>query len=141
MSFQCAWTGQGAQLRPSLRLPYRPSPSGPTRTFVCHSKLMRVENAYNRHRAKWIAERTWHESQEIQSLPDGDLILSLNVADTAEVKGWILGFGQDAEVLEPASLREEIRTEAEALLRRLEVSDALKEISAEQLTLPVVGTD
>ena len=46
---------------------------------------------------------------------------------------------QDAEVLEPASLREEIRTEAEALLRRLEVSDALKEISAEQLTLPVVG--
>jgi predicted DNA-binding transcriptional regulator YafY len=93
---------------------------------------------FSRHRAKWIAERTWHESQEIQSLPDGDLILSLNVADTAEVKGWILGFGQDAEVLEPASLREEIRTEAEALLRRLEVSDALKEISAGQLTLPVV---
>ena len=45
---------------------------------------------------------------------------------------------QDAEVLEPASLREEIRTEAEALLRRLDVSDALKEISAEQLTLPVM---
>lgn len=93
---------------------------------------------FNRHRAKWIAERTWHESQEIQLLADGDLILSLKVADTAEVKGWILGFGQDAEVLEPASLREQIRAEAEALLRRLEVSDALREISAEQLTLPVV---
>jgi predicted DNA-binding transcriptional regulator YafY len=95
---------------------------------------------FNRHRAKWIAERTWHESQEIQSLPDGDLILSLKVADTAEVKGWILGFGQDAEVLEPPSLREEIRAEAEALLRRLEVSEALREISVEQLTLPVMET-
>lgn len=93
---------------------------------------------FSHHRAKWIAERTWHESQEIQSLPDGELILSLNVADTAEIKAWILGFGQDAEVLEPASLREEIRAEAEALLRRLEVSDALREISAEQLTLPVM---
>lgn len=72
-------------------------------------------------------------------LPDGDLILSLNVAETAEIKGWILGFGQEAEVLEPASLREEIRAEAEAFLRRLEVSDALREISGEQLTLPVMG--
>jgi predicted DNA-binding transcriptional regulator YafY len=94
---------------------------------------------FNRHRAKWIAERTWHEGQEIQPLPDGELILSLTVADTAEIKGWILGFGQDAEVLEPASLREEIRAEAQALLRRLEVSDTLREISAEQLTLPVMG--
>ena len=65
-----------------------------------------------------------------------DLILSLKVADTAEIKGWILGFGQEAEVLEPASLREQIRAEAEALLGRLEVSDALREISSEQLTLP-----
>jgi predicted DNA-binding transcriptional regulator YafY len=93
---------------------------------------------FSRHRAKWIAERNWHESQEIQSLPDGDLILSLKVADTAEIKGWILSFGQDAEVLEPASLREQIRVETEALLSRLEVSDALREISAGQLTLPVM---
>ena len=69
----------------------------------------------------------------------GDLILSLNVSDPAEVKNWILGFGQDAEVLEPASLREEIRSEAQLLLRRLDVSDTLREISAEQLTLPVMG--
>jgi predicted DNA-binding transcriptional regulator YafY len=72
-------------------------------------------------------------------LPGGELILTLDVADTAEVKGWILGFGQEAEVLEPTSLRQEIRAEAKGLLQRLEVSDALRQISAEQLTLPVMG--
>ena len=45
--------------------------------------------------------------------------MTLQVADTLEVRRWILGYGSEAEVLAPASLREALRLEAEALARKL----------------------
>jgi hypothetical protein len=41
------------------------------------------------------------------------------VAYTLEVRRWILGFGSEAEVLEPAALREALRQDADALARKL----------------------
>ena len=41
------------------------------------------------------------------------------VTDTLEVRRWILGCGPDAEVVEPAALREALRLEANALARKL----------------------
>jgi len=38
------------------------------------------------------------------------------VAGTDEIKYWIMPWGAKAEVLEPASLREEIRVEAAEML-------------------------
>jgi hypothetical protein len=46
-------------------------------------------------------------------------VLTLRVADTVEVRRWILGYGAEAEVVEPAGLREGLRQEAEALVRKL----------------------
>ena len=48
-------------------------------------------------------------------LPDGRVEMTLHVADTLEVRRWILGYGVQAEVVEPAGLREALRAEAEAL--------------------------
>jgi hypothetical protein len=45
--------------------------------------------------------------------------MTLRVADTLEVRRWILGFGPEAEVLEPASLRDALRRDAETLARKL----------------------
>jgi len=45
--------------------------------------------------------------------------MTLRVADTLEVRRWILGFGPEAEVLEPATLQDALRREAEALARKL----------------------
>jgi len=41
------------------------------------------------------------------------------VTDTLEVPRWILGYGPDAEVAEPAALGEALRLEADALARKL----------------------
>jgi len=43
-----------------------------------------------------------------------------DVAGTDEIRFWIMTWGSKAEVLEPASLREEIRNEAEIMANRYE---------------------
>ncbi|MBW1881658.1 MAG: WYL domain-containing protein, partial [Deltaproteobacteria bacterium] len=48
--------------------------------------------------------RTWHPSQNFQTLPDGRLLLRLRVAITVELATWVLGFGPDAEVIKPDDL-------------------------------------
>jgi predicted DNA-binding transcriptional regulator YafY len=70
--------------------------------------------------APYIRERLWHPSQQFRDLPDGRLEVALKVADTLEVRRWILGYGVQAEVLEPASLREALWLEAANVARQLE---------------------
>lgn len=64
-----------------------------------------------------VAERQWHATQELihQTSPPG-CTLTLRLTSTAEIKRWILSWGEHATVLEPASLRREIRHAAESIL-------------------------
>lgn len=55
-----------------------------------------------------VSEATWHPSQEVEETPDGSLIWSATVAGTTEIRLWILSWGPDVEVLEPAALREDV---------------------------------
>jgi predicted DNA-binding transcriptional regulator YafY len=61
--------------------------------------------------AKRVAETRWHPSQVLEPQPDGTLIWRGRVAGTREIRIWILGWGADAEVLEPAELRAELAAE------------------------------
>ena len=66
-------------------------------------------------RLRWIRERQWHPSQQIEELPSGGLILRLRVGGVDEVKRWIMGYGYHAEVLQPESLRAQFKDEAEKM--------------------------
>ncbi len=66
---------------------------------------------FDSHQARWILEREWHHSQEIEYLPDGSLLLEFFVSGLGEVKRWVLSFGSHAEVLAPESLRQELARE------------------------------
>jgi predicted DNA-binding transcriptional regulator YafY len=61
--------------------------------------------------ARWIRERRWHRSARIQEELDGGLVLRLQIAETSEIKRWVLQFGSEAEVLRPASLRRAVAHE------------------------------
>ena len=63
--------------------------------------------------APYIKQRIWHPSQEIEELDDGTIVLSFQAGGMYEIKSWILSHGASAEVLAPASLREEIIEEIE----------------------------
>ena len=70
---------------------------------------------FDEYQARWIRERRWHTSQQIEELPSGELILRLRVGGLGEVKRWIMGYGSHAEVLEPESLRREIKEDVEKM--------------------------
>ena len=68
--------------------------------------------------AEYVRTRRVHPSQEISALPDGGVRLSMAIGDLTEVGTWILGFGETAMVVEPASLRERVGRELENALAR-----------------------
>ena len=59
----------------------------------------------------YFKEKVWYESQRPVTQEDGSVILELQVAGTEETEFWIMSWGSKAEVIEPESLREEIRIE------------------------------
>jgi predicted DNA-binding transcriptional regulator YafY len=58
--------------------------------------------------ARWIRERRWHASARIQEEMGGGLVLRMMVAETSELRRWVLQFGSEAEVVSPASLRKSV---------------------------------
>jgi len=65
--------------------------------------------------APYVKGKQWHQSQSIEELDDGGLILRMRVGGLGEVKRWVLSFGAGAETLEPESLRRDVTREVEAL--------------------------
>lgn len=53
-------------------------------------------------------ERTWHPTQALQKCPDGWVELTMKVAVTVELVSWVCSFGQDARVVGPPALREQV---------------------------------
>lgn len=53
----------------------------------------------------YVEAHRWHDSQEHTPRADGSVDLALSVRVCPELKRWLLWFGSDADVLEPAHLR------------------------------------
>ncbi len=64
-----------------------------------------------------VREREWHESQELRALSDGRLELRLRLGALPEIERWVLTWGREAEVLQPAELRERLRVTTTALAK------------------------
>ncbi|MBL9170824.1 MAG: WYL domain-containing protein [Verrucomicrobiales bacterium] len=65
--------------------------------------------------ADFIREKKWHPSQFLKELPHGGVELRLTLSSLNEVERWILAWGGDATVVEPAELKARIRQAAERL--------------------------
>lgn len=72
-----------------------PSP-GPDESIVIRFQPLVATN---------VAEVTWHKSQRLEWLDDGSLDFHVRVSGLNEIVWWILGYGDQAEVLRPAKLR------------------------------------
>ena len=88
--------------------------------------LVMVRLRFSPYQARWIRERQYHASQEIEEQKDGGLILTLRVAGTEEIRRWILGYGAEVETLEPEELRLQIAGEAKKTSENLFFASRVK---------------
>lgn len=62
---------------------------------------------------RFVRRRQWHPSQKLKTTKQG-LEMTMKVHGTVEVVSWVLSFGDKAELLEPADLREMVAKELRA---------------------------
>ena len=60
--------------------------------------------------ARWVADQVWHPDQQARFLPDGRFELRVPYSNSSELLMDVLHYGADAEIVEPASLREQARS-------------------------------
>jgi len=63
--------------------------------------------------ASYVAERAWSPDQKIKKIDDDKILLTFSASSEAEVIAWILSFGEEAKVIEPERLIEEILNKVE----------------------------
>ena len=68
--------------------------------------------------APYIKERQWHPRQAIKELKNGSLDLCFTTNHLNEVKDWVLSWGPQAQVMQPAKLRDKIKAELVAALKQ-----------------------
>jgi predicted DNA-binding transcriptional regulator YafY len=85
-----------------------------------------IKIKFSKKAAEFVKDIKWHPYQSIESQEDGGIILSLYLDEFAEIKQWILGFGAEAEVLEPEELRKEISDDITELYINYKIENVVK---------------
>lgn len=67
--------------------------------------------------ARIVNSGTYHHNEVVEKISDNEIIYNVKIKGVEEIKRWILGFGAEAEVISPDSLRENI----------LEIANSLQE--------------
>jgi len=71
--------------------------------------------------ARNVAEVAWHKTQRLEWRDDGRLDFHVTVSGINEISWWILGYGDQAEVIKPPALRELVARRCRQLLARYEI--------------------
>lgn len=77
---------------------------------------------FSAERARWVADERWHPQQSGQFLTDGRYELKIPYRDDRELVMDILRHGAQVQVVEPAALREAVRSELREALHSYEGS-------------------
>ena len=81
-----------------------------------HGKDTKVAIRFRPPIAANVEQVVWHKTQKTRWNSDGTLQFEATVSGIHEISWWVLGYGEYAEVVEPAALRELIRGHARRLL-------------------------
>lgn len=84
---------------------------GSFRTIRGEGETVTVRARFASTVAHLIREKVWHPTQSLEEMSDGSLILSVEVNHFLELRRWLMSYGSECEVLEPAELRKEISEE------------------------------
>lgn len=77
---------------------------------------MKVEVKFSDRAARFVPEYHWSDKQEIENISENEIIFKVKTSSREEIKKWILGYGSEAEILQPEDLRVEVHQEIEKML-------------------------
>lgn len=80
-------------------------------------ETVKVEVLFSGSAARVISLGSHHPNESVELHPDGTVHYSVQVRGLEEVSRWLLGFGGDAEVLQPPELRDHIRAIGTQIVR------------------------
>jgi predicted DNA-binding transcriptional regulator YafY len=77
-----------------------------------------IKLAVQKTQAQYLITRPWHDSQNIEEENEQQVVFSFRVHPTYEFRSLVLSLGKDGTIMEPASLRGELREELELMLKQ-----------------------
>lgn len=85
-----------------------------------HDVLIR----FRRKVARNVADVLWHKTQQCEFRRDGSMLFRARVSGLGEISWWVLGYGDQAEVVEPPELRNLVARHARNMAARYQEGDA-----------------
>lgn len=87
-------------------------------SYVQNESTIRLNVLFDRTIALHLQETPLAEDQTITDVDNETVMIKATVLDTAQLRWWLLGFGEKIEVLEPGFLRDEFREKAKKMMER-----------------------
>ncbi|MFH1371138.1 MAG: WYL domain-containing protein [Planctomycetota bacterium] len=77
-------------------------------SMIPEGRIYNIRLRFSPKVANNVAEVLWHNTQKVARNPDSSATLDFRVDGLGEITWWILGYGDQVEVLAPAALRKRI---------------------------------
>jgi len=86
-------------------------------SMMPEGKLYNIKLRFLPKVARNVAEVQWHSTQQSNFNDDGSVILEFRVDGLGEIVWWILGYGDQVQILSPKQLRNQVIKRAKGLIR------------------------
>ncbi len=86
--------------------------------YPASAKQLNLKVLFDADAAFHLTERPLAEDQRLTQSNDGRILLRARVPNTAELRWWLLGFGDQVEILSPVDLRREFQSTASRMVER-----------------------
>jgi len=93
-------------------------PFGQAWSMIPEGRMYQIHLHFEPKVAGNVAEVQWHPSQRVEWNDDGSVEFHVAVDGLGEITWWVLGYGDQVQVIAPAELRKRITQTAAAVLRK-----------------------
>lgn len=104
-------------------------------------RLYKVELHFDADFAETVTDTHWHDTQEVEWLDDGSILIRFEVAGLDEIVWWVLSMGPHCVVRKPRELAERVRLLAQQTAARYSASSSRRSSAKSRLprTWPAEG--
>ncbi|MFA5423971.1 MAG: WYL domain-containing protein [Phycisphaerae bacterium] len=85
-------------------------------SMIPEGKLYNIKLRFLPKVAHNVSEVQWHSTQQVKWQADGSAIMEFRVDGLGEISWWVLGYGDQVQVLAPAELRKKIINAARGMI-------------------------